>query len=86
MNIPHSEEKIEELITMWSENDISLKVILRNAIEYGYLQGIKAAKKVVPEERDGYDGFGGLINDGFNLCRDETLKNLESLSLDSTKE
>lgn len=54
------------------------------AIELGKKAGIEAAKKAVPKEKN----TTYTSNDGkeYNECRDETLKNLESLSLDSTKE
>ncbi len=93
MKIPHSEEKIEELKKgkVWIDEidqrclfESDVKKLAKEYGSYMYLQCIEAAKKSVPKEKN----TTYTSNDGkeYNKCRDETLKNLESLSLDSTKE
>lgn len=52
MNIPHSAEKIEELVaSMWENpSDREIKITIKQAMNWAYTAGVEASKKCVPEE------------------------------------
>lgn len=84
MNTPNSEEKIEEIaksLVLEHSETMRAKEGLKQYGTYMYLQGIEAAKKVIPGEIGDFtvekDDQGAI---GWHMCRETTLSNLEALT------
>jgi ribulose bisphosphate carboxylase small subunit len=83
MNIPHSEEAIKEVVTVASDPMMGTQDIQEAAqrlLEYGFKAGVEASKGAVPEYQNDAESYEETdFYDGYNHCREITLKNMESL-------